>query len=58
MMCVVLCFSFLFYLPRSRSPRCLALTPSPFDFFRLSHRIMICGVNVGMYIVAASHSHV
>ena len=44
-------YFFVFYLPRSRSPRCFALTASS------ALLIESYGVSVGMSSAAASHSH-
>ena len=44
--------SFVFYLSRSRSPRCFALTASS------ALLIESYGVSVGMSSAAASHSHI
>lgn len=49
---MVICFSFVFYLSRSGSRRCFALTASS------ALLIESYGVNVGMSSVAASHSHI
>ena len=49
---VVIYFSFVFYLSRSRSPMCFALTASS------ALLIESYGVNVGMSSAAASHSHI